>query len=72
MFTKLERIKKIEDYLEKKGMLAAEAIEVRVLKDVYINPLNIISFPYIINFNLSILFFLIIINKNLKKSIKYS
>jgi hypothetical protein len=69
---KLKRIEKIEDYLGLKGILAVEAIKARVLKDIYINPLNIILFFYIINFNLFILFSFIIINKSSKESIRYN
>jgi hypothetical protein len=69
---KLKRIEKIEDYLGLKGILAVEAIKARVLKDIYINPLNIILFLYIINFNLFILFSFIIINKSSKESIRYN
>jgi hypothetical protein len=53
-------------------MLVAEAIKVRALEDIYTNPLNIISFLYIIDFNLSILFSLIIINKNSREGARYS
>jgi hypothetical protein len=53
-------------------MLIVEAIEVRALEDIYINLLNIVLFPYIIDFNLFILFSLIIINKSFKESIKYN
>jgi hypothetical protein len=71
VFIKLERIEKMEDYLEEKGMLAVEAMEVRVLEDVYADPLDIISFLYIINFNPSVLFSFIIINKNPKEGIRH-
>jgi hypothetical protein len=53
-------------------MLAVEAIEVRVLEDVYTNLLDIMSFLYIIDFNLFILFSPVIINKNPKEGARYN
>jgi hypothetical protein len=53
-------------------MLAVEAVEARVLEDIRANPLDIVSFPYIIDFDLSILFSLVIINRNPKKGIRHS
>jgi hypothetical protein len=52
-------------------MPAVEAIEARALEDVRANPLDIVSFPYIIDFDPSVLFSSIVADKNPREGARY-